>query len=784
MAEADGFVRISTEFDDSNITRKLQGLGSKLNRELQALERAKSNAEALRRSLEQISSGEIKPKSVTGLEREIERAEKDAEKYSKQMDALKEERSGLAANNATGVNDDAIKDVNERLEEVGAKFAEASNRADELKAKLQELQIDPSKTEEAQAISEKLRLAEGEMERLSIDAEQTRSQMEELQNSTGGVEEEVERSANAFERFGLYIKRLAKRMLVLYAFRRVFTFIRNSIMSMTGISIVTGELQNFIGKMKQMYASNEQVKAALANLRGSLYTAFQPIYNAVVPALVTLINWLATVISYIGTFFAALSGQSWGDSSKGAEDFAKSMGKVGSAAKGANNQLAKFDKLNTLSESGGGGGGGGASPVSFDVDKTKLQAFFEWVQEHMEAIKRIAKDVGLAFAGWTIGNLLGQIPGLGPMLQTLAGIAMIIYGAFEFVDGYIDAWVNGLTFDNLTQQIGGVAIAVTGLALVFGATGAAIGLLVAGVAFIVEALHSLAQNGKLTTEAFTALEIGLMAVAVALGLLGAPILAIVAGFAAAAVAIHHFWDNIASWLDSLADKLEEAGYDALAGFVKAFVEWGNNAHQWVDEHIVTPFVTWLKNLFGIHSPSTVMAGIGENLVNGLLGGLKDTWDSLLTWLSGVWDSLSSWWENLELQPFHIPTPHFEWGTRPAEGVVATVLSALGLPAEIPTLTLRWYAAGGFPNMGEMFIAGEAGPELVGSFGGHNNSVINEAQLVEAFRQASSEQVSLLQQQNALLTAILNKSGEVTFKPSSSAGRVFQQSINMYNRATG
>ena len=93
-----------------------------------------------------------------------------------------------------------------------------------------------------------------------------------------------------------------------------------------------------------------------------------------------------------------------------------------------------------------------------------------------------------------------------------------------------------------------------------------------------------------------------------------------------------------------------------------------------------------------------------------------------------------------------------------------------------------FASGGFPDTGSMFIAGEAGPELVGSFGSHNNSVINEAQLVQAFRQASSEQVALLQQQNSLLAALLDK--ELTFKPSSAAGKAFSQSIGMYNRAMG
>lgn len=43
---------------------------------------------------------------------------------------------------------------------------------------------------------------------------------------------------------------------------------------------------------------------------------------------------------------------------------------------------------------------------------------------------------------------------------------------------------------------------------------------------------------------------------------------------------------------------------------------------------------------------------------------------------------------------------------------------------------RGYAQGGFPDMGELFVAREAGPELVGSIGGRN-AVVNNDQIVEA-----------------------------------------------------
>jgi hypothetical protein len=82
---------------------------------------------------------------------------------------------------------------------------------------------------------------------------------------------------------------------------------------------------------------------------------------------------------------------------------------------------------------------------------------------------------------------------------------------------------------------------------------------------------------------------------------------------------------------------------------------------------------------------------------------------------------------------------------------------------------RWrpvqaYANGGYVNTNgyssaQLFVAREAGPELVGTIGNHT-AVVNNSQIVESVSngvyRANSEQNSLLRQQNQLLQAILQK----------------------------
>ena len=55
-------------------------------------------------------------------------------------------------------------------------------------------------------------------------------------------------------------------------------------------------------------------------------------------------------------------------------------------------------------------------------------------------------------------------------------------------------------------------------------------------------------------------------------------------------------------------------------------------------------------------------------------------------------------------------------------------------------TRNRYADGGFPSMGEMFIAREAGPELVGSIG-NRNAVVNNNQIVESVSKGVFDAVS-------------------------------------------
>ena len=102
------------------------------------------------------------------------------------------------------------------------------------------------------------------------------------------------------------------------------------------------------------------------------------------------------------------------------------------------------------------------------------------------------------------------------------------------------------------------------------------------------------------------------------------------------------------------------------------------------------------------------------------------------------------------------------------------------------VTITAAASGGLFDVGQLFVAREAGPEMVGSIG-NRTAVANNDQIVAGIASgvasANAEQNSLLREQNELLFGILQKCG-VQIGASAAFGRVAKQSIDMYGALVG
>lgn len=125
-----------------------------------------------------------------------------------------------------------------------------------------------------------------------------------------------------------------------------------------------------------------------------------------------------------------------------------------------------------------------------------------------------------------------------------------------------------------------------------------------------------------------------------------------------------FCESLGGLLGSAFSALVQLGtglWNTLLDFGKSVIEGGwqgmcdkiAGVGRWIKENILDPFIKGFKDAFGIHSPSKVMMPLGENIIEGMLQGIKDIWHIITDFFEGcgqtisnVWDGLTSWWEGI------------------------------------------------------------------------------------------------------------------------------------------
>ena len=130
------------------------------------------------------------------------------------------------------------------------------------------------------------------------------------------------------------------------------------------------------------------------------------------------------------------------------------------------------------------------------------------------------------------------------------------------------------------------------------------------------------------------------------------------------------------------------------------------------------------NAIDSHSPAKVYVEYAKNIILGLIKGLNDNKQSVLNSINSLAKDMGKAFEKaFTLKNISLNVTFSTWVSSDKK----KVYEALGLSGW-PKLNWYTYATGGFPDVGEMFIAREAGPELVGSIG-RKTAVANNDQIV-------------------------------------------------------
>lgn len=498
-------------------------------------------------------------------------------------------------------------------------------------------------------------------------------------------------------------------------------------------------------------------------MKNQLGAAFGELLATVRPIIEYIIQLITKAADVLSQFFAILGGRSTYHKAIGqATKWADTAEKGAKAAKEWKNQLLGFDEINRLeapSDTGSGSGAGAGagagayelSPVTLDLswlDKYK-EATMEWLQNlNFEPLKNawndLKKSVG-EFVGivdgalyWAYVNVL--LP-LGKwFIESLAPASVeLLASMFNFLNAVLEKL--SPVFLKLWDKI------LKPFASFIG------DVLIKAIQWLTDAFNGLADKIKNSNslgeflKSLNGKETIVLALAIAIGTLGTAFLifktvtSIISGFSAviaavtspvgiaiaviaalviAGVALYQNWDSIVEGLSKLWDKLKNAAATAWDFMNEHFSGVVEGIKLTIDG-LVRIFQGLIDFVVGIFTLDFERAfdGLGQMFV-GVFEIMIGAVDTFIGWIQGLIDWIVSALEGLQ---------YLFQGINDVANANAARNEATGdLWATDPSMLHK--ADGGFVGEGQMFIAREAGPELVGTIGGRT-AVANNDQIVSA-----------------------------------------------------
>jgi hypothetical protein len=99
-------------------------------------------------------------------------------------------------------------------------------------------------------------------------------------------------------------------------------------------------------------------------------------------------------------------------------------------------------------------------------------------------------------------------------------------------------------------------------------------------------------------------------------------------------------------VDAIIENLPElvdAGMSIIGGLLDGMVQKSSELISAIGD-IIEDLIESVCEILGIASPSTVFSDIGDNIIAGLLEGLKNAWTTVESWFTTAWDNIKSMFE--------------------------------------------------------------------------------------------------------------------------------------------
>lgn len=606
----------------------------------------------------------------------------------KQQEKVKALQKQLESLNGQKVETDAYREVNAEIDKLSESIAKVEERkqkflstgGDEASKTFQKMEYDTERLQDRMeaALEAKKRLessggayqpvdTSGLESKYSAEADKLSSMNNSLATSYAGLKQKVDEyngsltktvSITAAIKKGVssiasWLKTCVTRVLKFAlggkssskSFQNIGASLKRIAPAMLAVRGVVGILRKAVDAYLQQ---NQQLSNTLSG-------AWINLGNILGPIITKVVNLVATAIAYV-TKFLNLFGL-YGASAK------KELNGAGGAAKKASNELKKyitsFDELITIGEEQDDGGGGSGADASGFTPNVTLPDWAVLVSEQVKASNwsAAAKTLSDALTGminsvnWdTLGDRIGRAingaieflysfvygfdwknlaaklaSGVNGIVKNINGIQLgaLLASKFKIAFDFLSSAIINLDMGQLAETASDMAIGFFD----------AIGETINGIDW--------GKVGEQITEFLVNVDWAgvVKSVAKALGA------ALVASVELIKGLIKSPWDAIVSWWKETA---YEDGKFTFEGLLQGIQDKVEGIETWLWEHIFEPFITGFKNLFGINSPSTVMADLGGYLSEGLLNGISEAWVAITGFLSesldGIKKSFTDAWD--------------------------------------------------------------------------------------------------------------------------------------------
>ena len=494
------------------------------------------------------------------------------------------------------------------------------------------------------------------------------------------------------------------------------------------------------GRMQQLSNTLGDIKERFGQAVSTIAVTVLPLLNRVASMLATIANLANRVAQAIANVFgkkltggtaAVASGA--GAASGALDDVADSASGAGKAAKEATKSMMGFDKINKLQKqqdasSGGGSsadGGVGALTAGLAATEDEAAETSTWLERTLTKIKNLlesldfsplqkawetlseaAKHLGEVigeYLGWAFDNVLTPLAhwtvetALPASLNLIASWVELLASVLEAAQPGLEEFYNSFlvpvaqwTGDLFIQYLKDMTEILQGLSdLVSGKTSfkdfitnltpnqtAISAILGAAIAF-----KTVTSAIKTVDTAWKALKTGIAAAKLAFSAMSGPagwIALGVAAIIAIGVTIYKHWDEIKA---KFAEGIEDLKRD-----------WDN-----------------FKQFFG--KVGEIIVQTASGLIDMIIAPIK----TLIGWIQSVFG-----WAKSAVQQLN---EFFKANNARAERIQAD-----------GSIYLQGFAAGGFPDVGQLFVARESGPEMVGTIGGRT-AVANNDQITDGIYNA-------------------------------------------------